>query len=118
MPRITPRYFHGDLPLHKHVAFIESYYGTRPPGPFVPSTRKGLQRGEVFRLRGTMRMAFPGWRTTVMSQVCEAIASKPEWREWYKEVFEERKGKLEKRRKKKGKDPKTGRKLKGSDASQ
>lgn len=107
----TARYPHGVVSFQDHVTFLEAYYATRPAGSFKPSTKKGRQRGEIFHLRGALRAKHSGWQAT-MGTIRAAMKSKAEWATWYDAVFKERKEKLMKRRVAKGRNGKTGRKLK------
>ncbi|TCD63058.1 hypothetical protein EIP91_006045 [Steccherinum ochraceum] len=106
------RYPNGVLSLENHVAFFEEYLSRRPPGRFRATTPKGEKRGELFHIRDALRDRYPGWHSTVKS-IRMALASRPEWRSWYDEIFLERKQKLEANREAKGRDPRTGRKRAG-----
>lgn len=106
-----PSMANGDDSHSCHIAFLESYYATRPPGPFKPSglNLKGEARGEIFFLRESLKTAYPQHHIT-MRTIRAALSSKPEWNEWYEEVFRDRRERLAVRREKQGRNPHTGRK--------
>lgn len=97
--RKTARYFHGILSYPDHIMFLTEWC-TRSLAGEHERTKKGAKRGEIFQIRSTMRMKYPGWHTN-LGTIKAALKSKPEWAAWAQQLVGERKERLQVNREKK-----------------